>query len=1438
MKKIIRKIKVRTWVSLTLIFILGPIAFLVVYSAEATPNPPSVYWNLDEGVDNTCSGGVNDACDSSGNGYDAANSGATWQTENMCIAGKCLLFDGTNDVVSLGSTVSNIRSISFWVKVFSTSTTQELIDLNGTDYVTSVSGTITVTGFGTDTIYVDGLAGATITANNWHHVEITTTSDFSGSAVKVGQISTNYGNFVIDDIKIYTYARSSGEVKTDAIRGSDQKGASAVFGANDTSYLNQGLVGYWKMDDGSIASHSCATGGTGNTCDASGNNNHGTDTGTMTDSDYVGGKYGSALDFDATDDYVTAPDSTSLEITGSQTITAWIKPRSFGEGGFGNIVTKNDTQDFRLYLRSSSSGMAYAAQGSSFVSSNSNIVTLNTWQHIALVNDSVSDTVTFYVNGIPQGSSAYVYAPTGSANPLIIGNDTLQARTFDGLIDEVRVYNRTLSPAEVQKLYNWAPGPSGYWPMDENTGQYVYDRSGSGNTGVLGSSSSVQSTDPTWEIGKFGAATGYNGQTSDRFVYIPSNTGNNFTNENLTVMAWVRRTGDASFSNPMYIVDKINFSAGYELKLAGISTTCNDAGNGGTSACFNVSDGTDTYYMSTTGDGITADSTWHHIAAVFDRNNENNNIIFIDGIAQATTINGTLANIGSLSSSSIPLCLGIQGTVGSCSNTNEFNGSIDEVKIYNYARTPQQIIEDMNAGHPTGGSPIGTATSYWKFDEAAGTTAYDANATSGNNLTLSTASWTASGKYNSAWNGNGTAYLSRADDPDFDVAATDNYSVSLWFKSDATSNPGSTEYLFNKANATTAGYAVYANTSGNLCFAIDDDATWSPDVASCSPGDIYDNTWHHLVAVRNVTADQTQLYIDGLLVDSDTDTTTATLENSLSLYIGDRDGTNNGDEFNGDLDEIKVFRDALSADEVKLLFNANSVTNFGTGIREADALADGAGNPPVGYWNFNENTGSTVYDKSGNNVNMTRYGNAAYVPGKVGSSMTFDGSETGNTTHASVQTDSYDSQTTGTLCSWVKPYDTGDAVQSFVSIAEDDDGSHTDWMYMGFQPSSNSIFFNLKDNNVTQLTVGAGTITPNEWSHFCITMASTGNSLYLNGAKVTSPTYSVGSASTDVWIDNIAENSTGLSIGCLDGNISIVGCSAITQMFEGQIDEVKLWDYALTPAQIAYDYNRGAPVAWYKLDECTGTTIYDAAKTANGTATGNNGTWSGASGTNTSAGTCSSGTGSEAWNNGTTGKLNASLDFDGTDDIVTISPSSPINNLTQVSVTAWIYPNSFGENSRARIIDKNQVLGGGWAFYIDSGIYCGGSNRFDFHHYWSSSTDALAVWCADSNTISTGKWQHVAVTYDVSSSSNDAVFYLNGKQVGTTEFHTPTGTTGDDSSINLTLGNKTALDRTFDGQIDDVRVYNYILSESQIKRIMQDGPVGSAARFGPETGSP
>ena len=156
--------------------------------------------------------------------------------------------------------------------------------------------------------------------------------------------------------------------------------------------------------------------------------------------------------------------------------------------------------------------------------------------------------------------------------------------------------------------------------------------------------------------------------------------------------------------------------------------------------------------------------------------------------------------------------IGDYDTNDAVATNTAFTGIIDDIHIYNYIRTPGQIIEDMNGGHPAPGSPVGSSVAYWKFDEGYSTTAYD-NSINANNLT--TAVFTNNGKFGKAFDGADNRRLTGTNDTDFEPGASEGFSISTWVKSDGATTAAS-EYVVSKVAASAAGYDIYFNTSGQL----------------------------------------------------------------------------------------------------------------------------------------------------------------------------------------------------------------------------------------------------------------------------------------------------------------------------------------------------------------------------------------------------------------------------------------------------------------------------------------------------------------------------------------------------------------------------------------------------------------------------------------------
>src|SRR3989339_670865 len=142
----------------------------------------------------------------------------------------------------------------------------------------------------------------------------------NSSNLKIGG-NTSYFKGLIDDVRVFNYARSTAQIKEDYVAKSSERGAiSRSVSVGESRDAGEGLVAYWKMDESSWAS------GTAAIIDSSGNANTGTayagvnTTGTA--------KFGLAGSFDGTNDYgeITSVAGSTLDITGNATVSAWVYP--------------------------------------------------------------------------------------------------------------------------------------------------------------------------------------------------------------------------------------------------------------------------------------------------------------------------------------------------------------------------------------------------------------------------------------------------------------------------------------------------------------------------------------------------------------------------------------------------------------------------------------------------------------------------------------------------------------------------------------------------------------------------------------------------------------------------------------------------------------------------------------------------------------------------------------------------------------------------------------------------------------------------------------------------------------------------------------------------------------------------------------------------------
>ena len=222
---------------------------------------------------------------------------------------------------------------------------------------------------------------------------------------------------------------------------------SDIACASAASVATNGLVGYWKFDEGQgPAVHDSA----------------GTNHGIIQGAKWTPGDFGTALLFEVSRAQVEIPADTNLDVTDELTICAWIKSENFDTP----IVNKLEywapgNYDFRTERNGALSLSHEAGPGQPWSHYEStNLLTPSRWYHVATSLKAGGD-VCFYIDGSPAGTVRQTNR-FGLINkqPLRIAAKPDPYSSFHGLINEVRIYNRVLSPGEIRMLAEDRNAPS------------------------------------------------------------------------------------------------------------------------------------------------------------------------------------------------------------------------------------------------------------------------------------------------------------------------------------------------------------------------------------------------------------------------------------------------------------------------------------------------------------------------------------------------------------------------------------------------------------------------------------------------------------------------------------------------------------------------------------------------------------------------------------------------------------------------------------------------------------------------------------------------------------------------------------------------------------------------------------------------------------------
>ncbi len=729
-----------------------------------------------------------------------------------------------------------------------------------------------------------------------------------------------------------------------------------------------------------------------------------------------------------------------------------------------------------------------------------------------------------------------------------------------------------------------------------------------------------------------------------------------------------------------------------------------------------------------------------------------------------------------------------------------------------------------------------------------------------------------------AFDGNND-FVQISDDPSIDFENSD-FTVEYWFRKNSPASNWSNIYgvsKWNSAGGNPGGNEWNLNIGSNQnddipAFTIESGTTTYQVVSGQS---VIVGQWYHIAGVKE--GPELRIYLDGVLQGTETGIP-LTVNNVGRLLNIARNDLNTFFYSNADFDEIRIWRAAVSQqdlDEWKNLPIDESHPNYAT---------------LETYYKFDEGSGSSLIDLVGNNDGQLNNMDAAdWIPsgatmeqrpedptGLVTTEITdtqidlswvdnstnetgftiqrFDsgndfitpdatfGVGPGVTSYSDVSVTAengyfYNIVANGTFAnsfpSNIKYATTitspGNAIQldgvddyidinSINEVFVGAEGSFTVEMWAKIAPSGQQALFAINGDGATNdnqlvllinssnvlgvvdnvnsvsFEITGPSIADDNWQHIAYTRSGTVGTLYVNGVLIGTHTADYPILSGDVW-----------SIGQDYDGINSPG-----DFLEGQVDEVRIWNIPLSQTDIQNElYNEIDPlspglVAYYKFDQDEGTDHLIPDRTA----TNYNGGWIGEV----------SGTTTPQWvPSGAFTQFDNALDFDGVDDVVTVSNSASLQIASTISITAWV------KRNRLDAVDVILEKGGDWtqgSTNYGIGLNNNSSNNM-FYMFWNGGGKGT-------NGVIDFEWHHYAVV--AQEGNSEPLFYIDGVlQPIDITFGSDIIDLNELATQDLHIGSQLSpgLDYFGQNQIDEISVWNKLLTQQEINNIRFQGLIGN-----------
>lgn len=643
---------------------------------------------------------------------------------------------------------------------------------------------------------------------------------------------------------------------------------------------NLELTGYWPMDEGI----STQVG------DYSGGQNNGTLSGATLPA-WVSGKRGNALYFDGISSRVNLGNITTASTT---SVSVWIKTSSAGQ----KPILSNRGSGAYIGI---SGGRFFIYDNSATPASLTSTRSINNNEWHFLVWTSNSATSTLYIDGILDTTTSQIRGPdTGTG---YIGFDSPNLEYFPGYIDDLRLYNRALSATEVVNSYKSGQitrkvvtnqGLVGYWSFNDGRGLTAGDSSGNNNTVTL-----TGTTTPTWVPGKKGSALSFDGISSRAVISGPTMVPSGATQ--FTVAAWAKKNtsagGMVAYKNGPFFLNMgtVLGNSGFVVHTSG--------GWAGAQGVTNLNVG-----------------QWYHLALTY---NSNNSLIsvYVNG-----KLDGTGVQTGGIGSAIDCIGIGYSSDSGcSVSNTSYFNGSVDDLRLYNRALTASEIYNlykqnETKLNSSQNSRITNGLVGFWSFngpdyDKASTTAEVLDRSGQGNNGDAVNNSLPSLGKVGQGLSFDGsTTYV---DTGTKFPSLTSEISISLWV------NPSATQVTYadivGNHQPDFKGMVIQQNAgnTNQYTWGYGDGSGWSNTTGNFN---LTANVWQLLTVVKD--ANYCYAYINGVEQVSARASCSAAIAPATSMNFRIGMGfSGGGRNWIGSVDEVRVYNRAITVDEIKQLYN-------------------------------------------------------------------------------------------------------------------------------------------------------------------------------------------------------------------------------------------------------------------------------------------------------------------------------------------------------------------------------------------------------------------------------------------------------------------------------------------------------------------------------------